>query len=327
MTFSSPAKVLALLLCLGLPLSGCIQFKPVPGYARAGDYIIIGLGGVHRNAGGEGELKKEDLAITITDANTMTYDLEARYVFRSYLDYAAMVNTLALDGTAQGVGLTGLVPFDGGWFAVVPLTHAGQYDAPLVELATGPANITVSSSKLNNTAQLREGDLSDLPIEILSGVSQQDDDYVAQFSTYPSTEHNFVIKPDNLGGVADIAGAFVVINYNDDSFFKNGLEPMIVPAHHNPYAQLSYHVEDNGNGTGSIAITLLNPAGFKSSNTTTTNASLLADLTVRLVYFTSGSIAQAKSIFSLDNAASYYIDSNGAVIGSLSPTLVHAADL
>lgn len=327
MKILSLAKTLAILLCLGFSLGACVQFKPVPGYARAGDYIIIGLGGVHRNAGGEPALSKDDLTITITDANTMTYDLEARYVFRSYLDYNALMHVGAIDGTSTQMGLTGIVPFDGGWFAAVPLTYAGQYESPLVELATGAAQLKVSSPKLSNTADGPEGNLDNIPIEILPGVSQQDDQYVAQFFSYSANGHNFVISPDNLGGASDIAGAFMVVDYNDETFFKNGLMPMVVPVHHNPYAQLSYHVKDNGNGTGSVYITLLNPAGFKASTTSTVNASLHDDLAVRLVYFTAGTIAQAKGIFSLDSAKSYYIDGNGAVIGGISPTLVHAADL
>lgn len=328
MQLSALAKTPVILLCLGLWLGGCVQVKPVPGYGRAGDYIILGLGGVHRNAGGETELKPEDLAITITDANTMTYDLEARYVFRSYLDYNAAMNTWALDGTSAQVGLTGILPFDGGWFAVVPLTQAGQYDTPLVELATGPAQIAVSSPKLTNTADPREGKLDNIPFEVLPGVSQPDNEYITQFTAYAPYRQSFLVSPDDLSGVSDIAGAFVVITYNDASYFRNGLEPLVVPAHNNPYAQLSYHIQDNGNGTGSIYVTLLNPAGFKASNTTTTNASLLGDLTLRLVYFpVDNDIGEAKAVFSLDSAASYYIDSNGAVIGSLSPTLVHAEDL
>ena len=33
-------------------LAGCVQTKTTPGYAKAGDYIVLGLGGVERNANG-----------------------------------------------------------------------------------------------------------------------------------------------------------------------------------------------------------------------------------------------------------------------------------
>ena len=49
-----PLRALVALL-VSVALAGCIQTKTTPGYARAGDHIVIGLGGVNRNAGGEGD--------------------------------------------------------------------------------------------------------------------------------------------------------------------------------------------------------------------------------------------------------------------------------
>ena len=60
---------------LALPallVSGCSSAVPTPNYARPGDVVTIGLGGVKCNAAGQ-RVFKEDLTVTITDANGATY--------------------------------------------------------------------------------------------------------------------------------------------------------------------------------------------------------------------------------------------------------------
>tara|TARA_R110002072_G_scaffold43340_19_gene121894 strand:+ start:228 stop:1214 length:987 start_codon:yes stop_codon:yes gene_type:complete len=320
-------KVAAVCVAL-LWLGGCVQTKPTPGYARAGDHITVGLGGIIRNAGGEAVLKKSDLVITLTDANSQQFNLEPRFIFKSYIDYSAQMNTFTFDGTNQAVGLTGMVPYDGGWMVVIPLTYPQQYSSPL-PLAVGPATISVSSpsNKLVNTADSVEGDLSSVPLEIIAGTSAQDVDFVRQFGAYNTTPNSFVVSPDTLAGITEVGGAFFAINYNDDTFFTNGLEPVVVPSNHNPYVQLNYNVVSNGDGTGTIFVTLLNPAGFKTLVTASPNSSFLADLSVRLNYFSGGTPAAAKANFSVDTFNSYYIGMNGAVIPGVEPVLTHAIDL
>ncbi len=307
-------------------LAGCVQTKTTPGYARAGDHILIGLGGIVRNAGGTTDLKPGDLTITLTDAGSTAYTLEPRFIFKSYLDYGAYMNSFTLEGSGPGVGLNGMVPYDGSWVVVAPLTLPGQYDMPL-PLAVGPASIAVSSTKLTNTADSLEGDLTDIPIEIIAGTSAQDTDFTRQFVGYENTTENFVIAPDDLTGITEVGGAYLVIDYNDDTFFENGVEPLVVPVDHNPYVQLQYNVASNGNGTGSIYVTLSNPAGFKTLATADPNSSFLSDLTVRLVYFSTGTPTQAKANFSLNTSASYYMDANGSEISGLTPVLTHVEDI
>ncbi len=315
-------------LVVALYLAGCVQTKTTPGYARAGDHIIIGLGGVNRNAGGESVLTESDLNIVLTDANSVQHTLQARFIFKGYLDYDAQMSTFAIDGTTTQYGLNGMVPFDGGWNVVSPLTYPNDFGNPL-PLAVGPATISVTSPKLINTNDNLEGDQTSIPIEILPGTSPQDVDFVRQFTGYVATPRRFFIQPDDLTGITEVGGAFLVIDYIDDSFFLNGLEPMVVQANPNPFAQLSYNVVPNGNGTGTIYVTVLNPNGFKIGAIADTNSSLLSDLTVKLVYFAAvaATPAQAKANFSLDAASSYYIGMDGVALPGLTPTLVHVADL
>ncbi|MFT4520936.1 MAG: hypothetical protein ACI9JM_003345 [Halioglobus sp.] len=310
-------------------LGGCVQTKTAPGYARAGDYIVLGLGGVQRNANGEASLKSSDLTITLTDANNVDHTLAARYVFRSYLDYNSWMNDVTLGGTATILGLTDMVPFDGGWFAVTPLTFPGMYSSPL-PLAVGAATVSVTSPKLTNINNSVEGDQAAIPIEIIAGTSPDDNNYQRQFLGYSDSRRNFLIEPDDLTGITEVGGAFLVITYNDDSFLKTGVDPMVVPADHNPFVQLSYNHVPNGDGTGTIYVTLMNPSGFKTVATATQNSSLLANLAVRMMYFPSANAVEdvlAKASFSVDTVNSYYIDLSGAVLSGVSPVMTHAVDL
>jgi len=322
--FKVPALFLALLW-----LAGCVQIKPLPGYARAGDFIVLGLGGIERNSGGEPALKANDLEITITDANHVTYPLQATYVFKSYPDYAARLNASNIDGSTTTLGLTEMKTFDGGWFAVVPLTVAGTLDSPL-PLAVGGAGVSVTSPKLTNIANGVEGDLDWIPIEIGAGVAPYDVHYLRQFISYEEPARSFVISPTDLTGIDKVGGALLAIHYSDSSFFLANTEPMVVPVSHNPFVQLNYNHVPNGNGTGTVYITLLNAAGFTDEANATKNTSPLSSLSVKLIYFPQGTTsksAEAKASFSIDAAKSYYIDTDGSVLAGVSPVLTHFEDL
>lgn len=317
------------LFLVSLWLAGCVQTKTMPGYARAGDFIVIGLGGIERNANSEPVLKGSDLTVEITDANNVTHPIQPRYVFKSYPDYAAWVNTGIIDGRTAVLGLNELTPFDGGWFVVAPLTVFGTNNSPL-PLAIGAATVSVTSPKLTNTGDNVEGDLTAVPIEIIPGTSPFDNDYQRQFYAYTESGVSFVISPDDLTGIDAVGGAFLAIDYNDDSFFRADTEPMVVPVNHNPYVQLNYNHVPNGDGTGTLYVTLLNAAGFTTEANATQNTSPLSSLAVKLVYFVPDLdplAAQAKASFSVDAANSYYISTDGSILAGVSPVLTHYEDL
>lgn len=329
MILKTSAYQLVMSLLVLVVLGGCVQSKTTPGYARAGDHIVIGLGGIERNVGGEVVLKATDLTVTLTDSASTVHTLDARFVYKSYVDYTAQINEFSFDGTNASIGLTNMVPFDGGWIVVAALTLPGQYDMPL-PLAVGAATVSVTSPKLTNIANAVEGDLTAIPIEVIAGTSPEDVDFMRQFIGYSPSLRQFVISPDDLTGITEVGGAYVAIDYNDDSFFGGGVEPMVVPAAHNPFVQMGYNVDSNGDGTGTIYVSLLNPAGFKTPATAANNSSKLSDLTLNLVYFPPGAGSQAtaaKANFSIDTVESYYVDMNGAVISGLTPMLDHIEDL
>ena len=307
-------------------LSGCVQTKAVPAYARTGDIVVLNLGGIHRNTISAPVLAAGDLNITITDSASNTYALKASKVFKTYPNYSSTLTYSTFNGELGGLAL---MPFDGGWFVTVPLALETDQTVPL-PLAVGPATISITSvtpGGLVNTALLSEGDLDAIPIEIIAGTSTFDYAYNNQFDMYTQSPKTFDVAPVGLGSIASVGGAYFVIDYTDDSLFLDGIEPMVLPSNHNPYVQLSYNVRPNGDGTGRIYVTLLNPAGFTTPAVASNNSSMLADLTVKLQYFSSSDATVIKPTFSLDLASSYYIDMSGAVIPALSPQLTHFVDL
>src|SRR5689334_17440634 len=119
-------------------VSGCVQIASIPSYARAGDTIVLGLGGIGRNWHGE---RPKNLQVVITDAAAHTYPLKIGVVFQAYPDYLSGANVMTLDG---GDGIK-LEPYDGGWF--ISATLADSNDNPL-PLALGAATLHITADNL-----------------------------------------------------------------------------------------------------------------------------------------------------------------------------------
>jgi hypothetical protein len=340
-------KLIVLFLLL-LAVTACVQTKTVPGYARAGDYIVVGLGGIVRNVGGSSKLKASDLNITITDQDNNAHTLQPQALFKSYPDYSAYMNTVNLQGNMvlPAIALEGMVAYDGGWFAVVPLIYPGPGHVPL-PLAPGIAKVSVTSAKLTNTNNISEGDLAEIPIEILAGQSEQDVDFVKQFSGYVDTNKGFQISPvDALAAFEQgtfIVGAFYVVRYEGvdewgwtgDTAGFVGAPVTVVPAHHSPHTQVSYSVVPDGPEIGHIYISVMNSYGFVSSQflgdvpsaLTLFPASRLVDLDVRLNYLWDYNAAQANAKFSLQQADSYFITPDGQRVPGLASEMIHLEEL
>ncbi|WP_145999265.1 hypothetical protein [Oceanicoccus sp. KOV_DT_Chl] len=320
------SKIWLTVLCVSaMLLGGCVQNKSVPGYARSGDIVVLGLGGIHRNAQSAPILSVDDLLITITDANSQTYNLSGSTMFKAYPAYDSALNAAVIDGLLNPMAIE---LYDGAWNVTVPLTYDGTHDTTPLPLAIGGATINISSAKLTDTKLLTEGSLAAIPIEIVAGTSAYDVDYNRQFGMYQQSFNVFDISPNDLTGISSVAGAYFVITYSDDSLFTNGLLPTVVPSNHNPYVQLSYNVVENGDGTGQVRVVLLNPAGFKSSASATNKSSRLADLSVRMQYFPAAATKeQIESSVSVDLVESYYIDMDGSVISGLEPSMMHLTDI
>lgn len=311
----------ALLVLLLAALTGCVQLAPIPAVAHAGDTVVLGLGGIHRNWGGE---KPRNLQLSITDSASQTFPLQALVTFQAYPDYRSGVNVLALGGN-DGMQLQ---PFDGAWFISVPLTDS---NGPL-NLAPGPATIHVAADNLIVTRDefdqpyANEGDLTQLPIEIIAGPPSPSDS-AAQFAAYDSRSTHFVARPADTTGTT-IGGAYYTIHYQSDSAFSSP-RPIPFPMSHNPFVKMDYKVQQNGDGSGTYYIYVYNPAGFTAAAPRQTKQAPLQDLGIYLEYFSTDSdvgIAM-KATFSLDTANSYFIDINGNRIGGLQAEMLHADQL
>tara|TARA_R110002072_G_scaffold207524_6_gene365084 strand:+ start:227 stop:1183 length:957 start_codon:yes stop_codon:yes gene_type:complete len=310
---------IGLYLLIALLGIGCVQTKPVPSYARPGDTIVLGLGGIHRNANSNQNIVPGDLTIVLTDDADENFTLSVVNVFKVFPGYASRLNVASLEGVVAG-GLN-LQAFDGGWFAIVRLTEGGNP----IDAVEGPATISITSSKLVNTnlsaGLVGEGDLTDIPIEILAGDSAVDPDYEQQFAAYAMSGNLVSVAPQDLGSIDSVGGANLVVNY---SGAQPPLELLVVPSGHNPYVQLSYKVLDNGDGSGSIRATVINPSGFTTAALQTPRQALLADLQLLFVPINNATTTIA---YAVDTAESYYFDLDGDTIQALDPELLLMSEL
>lgn len=308
----------SVVLMLTACLASCVQITAIPATARPGDYIVVGLGGVHRNANADFGLKPSDLQVQVTDASSASYMAQVTHTYRAYPDYTSRLTQNAL---VDGGGSLGLVPYDGGWFAVVKLSAT---DGSPLPLAQGNAFLSITAlapAQLNNTADVREGDLASIELEILPpyGPGQsQNFDYVNQFQGYSPTPERVAVRidPAALGGVTALGGASIVLNYTvtgDDT----GVEVMGFPASHNPWIQVGSESHSNGDGTGYVRAYILNPHGFTTNPAK--QAAALADLQLQFMYVGgNSSVIQ----YQLDTAQSFVFDLNGDPVNGLTLELL-----
>jgi hypothetical protein len=309
----------ALLIALSTVLAGCVQIAPIPNAAHAGDTVVLGLGGINRNWGGE---KPRNLQITITDSASQTLPVEIATIFQAYPDYRSATNVMAIEGSDD----MDLQPFDGGWFVAVSLTNPA---GPL-NLAPGPAtlhvaadNLTVARDGLGNTFA-REGDLAHIPLDIVAGPPTPSD-ATTQFGAYDSRSSHFVVRP--VGSPATtIGGVHYAIDYQSDEQF-GALKPIAFPVSHNPYVKMDYKVQEHGDGSGTYHVYVYNPAGFTAAAPRQAKQAGLSDLGIYLEYFDMGSSAWMQTTFSIDTVDTYFIDLDGNRIEGLQAEMLNASQL
>jgi hypothetical protein len=307
-----------LLIALLAALAGCVQIAPIPSVAHAGDTVVLGLGGISRNWNGE---RPRNLQLSITDAANQTFPLGAAITFQAYPDYRSGVNVMALEGD-DGLQLQ---PFDGAWFVSVGLNGPS---GPL-NLAPGPATIHVAAANLvvrldENNQPYPEGDLAQLPIEILAGPPSPSNSS-SQFDAYDNRGSHFVVRPA-AGSDATLGGAHYAIPFQSSTEFTE-LKPMVFPVSRNPFVKMDYRVHENGDGSGTYYIYIYNPAGFVAAAPRQPKQAPLQDLGVYLEYYDTGASAWMKSNFSLDGVNSYFIDIDGNRVDGLQPEMLHSDQL
>jgi hypothetical protein len=301
---------LALVAAIGA--SGCVQQYPIPNAVRSGETLVLGLGGIQRNANGNQKLQAGDLQVALTDHAGTQFILAPEATFKAFPDYASIVNYVAVKGDYL------LKPFDGGWFVTVPLVWPnGDHEGEALPLAIGEGTVAITSNQLNNTAlEELEGDLTNIPIEILPGVADVNKaiSYKQQFVSY-ARDSVLSIAPDSLSGVSSVGGLQLAITYPQSAAYLDANHPpMAVPNSHNPYIQIAQNIVVNNNGTNTINVLLTAQKGFSDAANQTALTPLLSDLTVQIMYFLNTepyTEAQLLDDFEIDLAKSHYVDLNG----------------
>jgi len=296
-------------------ISGCISLAPTPGFARAGDVINASLGGIKRNADGQ-LILTTDLTVTITDSNSITHTPKILGTYRAFPDHTSQYAVSAQDRSDTNFG--DLYPHDGSIWVTIRLTDAGNVPLPL---ATGPATLSITSSKLTQTFKVNEGVYTSLPIEILPGTgtpSLTDSQNLAyQTEGFLSVEPS-VVPTTTVGGVQ------IEIIFDASVTSSDPIELRVVPQHHDPNSGLIQSVTDNGDGTKTLRAFLTNPNGFVAVNSWSQGQSTLKDLSLAIVS-KNGSVAYTpnanlSSVYTV-TGNSFYVDLNGNVISGIVPQL------
>lgn len=307
---------LLLSLLVSLSLTACIQTKTIPSSAQDGTSILLGLGGINRNAQGNQHLSLDDLTITLRDANGTEFTPLKERIFKVYPSYNNRI--FSNSSVAKNANI---FPYDGGWFVVISLVN--DEFGPL-GLAPGLAELSIVSSELSNPKPLsQEGDLSQIPLLVLEGTGTYDYTYISQFDYYQASQNSFVIAPDNLGSHTLIGGVNIVINLGENSDTISNSPPIVLPSGHNPFVQLTSRIVENEDGSASLLATVLCPKGFVSADQLGQDNALLSDLSVTLQAFDSN----AQTLYTLDTTHSYYIDIDGNKIDNLSPVMTHISEI
>jgi len=316
-------KIVIASLCLALLTSGCITTVTTPSYARSGDLVQVGLGGIKRNSTGK-SLIAGDIAATITDSNSVVHNVQVAGLFRAYPDHTSWYARDSLD--RQDTFFGNVEPYDGMWWATLELSDPVGNPLPL---ATGAAVISIASAELIETGWGSEGTLSSFPIEIIAGTTLPTNAEEQQYTAYRH-RRSIVISPDDLTGVTEVGGFQVAITYNNAAVDTGGgaavVYPRVVPYSHDPNITLIQSTVDNGDGTQTLTAMATNPNGFVPNadvgGAWSVGKSTFADLQFAVIVTDTTDLAPGwESNYWIELVDSYYIDLSGDQIASLDPVL------
>lgn len=260
------------LLLLGLVV-GCSSQQPLSNYARTGDTVAVALGGTEQSNSLVDILKKEDIAVTLTDAAGVVHPVKLRNLFRTYGDYTSGYVHRTYRQNA-GPWYDSAVPAHmGQWIAVVDLVDPASGMAPTLAIGTAtlnflaPQQLTPRKDYSHYNLTWTNGDLSAVPLEILSGTGapnplnyQQPVSFSPVTALEPLTQ--ILVEPNGTNSELIGGGSFTFI-YTPADF---GAPLKAVPAGHDPYVQLSSSYTDRGDGSRMLKVYVMNPAGFLPTN-------------------------------------------------------------
>lgn len=289
----SEKKMSLMIAVLTLCLAGCASMQPLSNYARSGDTVAISLGGTESNALIP-VLKKQNIAITITDAAGAVHPVKLRSIFRVYSDPTSAYQGRSPYSSTQWTE-NWVQPNEGIWMAIIDLVDPNTGQAPV--LAVGAAKLGVSSPDIQNWVDYSghnwswtNGNLSNIPIEILAGTGSANPmNYQSQTSYAPLTalepDPQVEVRPSGTPNTT-IGGAFFVFKYveSDFAYARNIRAVTTVP---DSNVQVASSRISQGDGTALLKVMITNPLGFGTTNdksNLTTGQSLLRNLRVTVAW-------------------------------------------
>ena len=151
-------KSIFALLAVLLLLEGCTAVNTFPTIARAGDTVSVMVGGTEK-------ARKETVAVTLTDANGTTWDLQALGLVRS-------VFNLRPDGRAEGLHYSSYLDTYISWFeGHEPVQTVLVADLP-PDAAPGPATLTIDTFVDDDSSGV--ADPFSVDLEIIAGAGASD---------------------------------------------------------------------------------------------------------------------------------------------------------
>lgn len=313
--FKQLKVILAGMLTLGA-LTACISPQTSPSYVQSGDFVSVNLGGMKRNLGGQ-LLKRSEITATIKDANNNVYPLRKDRIYRVFPDHTSLYGT-QMSMAPDPADPNSLLPYDGAVYVSLVLSDANNTPLPL---APGPATITVSSSKLTQTAMFGEGSYASIAVEILPGTRTPTYEETQQYYAYAPVKY-LSIKPTAGTPSRPIYGGQFELRYNAAAIPEGSYEPRLVPISHDPNINIIQTTKDNGDGTKSLLAYITNPNGFEALSAWSMGKSNVLDLNFAIISNSSDTFTNWQTNFNLVAAASYFVDQNGDTISNVTPLLL-----
>jgi hypothetical protein len=283
---------------------------------QSGDFVSVNLGGIKRNLGGQ-LLKRSQITATITDANSNVYPLRIDRIYRVHPDHTSIYTAQMAMGPDPD-DPSSLYPYDGAVYVSLILSDASNTPLPL---APGPATISVSSSKLIQTAMLGEGSYTSISVQVLPGTRTPTYEETQQYYAYAPMKY-LTIKPAAGTPSSPIYGGQFELRYNAAVLASGSYEPRVVPISHDPNISIIQTTRDNGDGTKSLLAYVTNPNGFGTLATWSIGKSNVLDLNFAVSSSTSDTFTNWETNFNLVSAGTYYVDQNGDKLTNVTPTLL-----
>ena len=267
-------------------LFGCAGQQTLSNYARTGDTVAIAISPSEPNI----FLRKEDINVTVQDVALNSFPIQLRNLVRIYSD---PTSSYAIRSARKNGWLSSepyevqADPYQGYWIGIVDLIDPSTGLAPT--LTPGAGQIVFSSTATGDDT---------FDIEILPGAGSQNPMEEAFTGLAPLEALEAMPQVEVAVGGAPImpigAGVFV-LSYNAADFNGDATAPQIVNISPDQHIQLIKYRTDNGDGTTSLTVMLINPRGFKTNNTIVGNElsdgmSLFRDLRFSIVWDKTNSI-------------------------------------